>query len=146
MYIVCVTSDPVGDGEYACLKIDAKLATELLRYRAIFQEVKAKDAGLHCLEYWDSAPDFGSALAYLKGDSQVLYDSQWVEVHMHVLVDEASTTAESLRVKDDGVLWTVYHKHEDWPAPFETKTLTWECLQAIADGRHPFPIDGENEI
>jgi hypothetical protein len=141
--LVCQTSSSIGVYDYAALVISPATARAFIdKYRPAWHAIEKIDPSLYCLEFFDGRVTWG-AMSRDVAVAALSDGEDWIEVETPgdvdtVVLEEGSVAAECMMVTKDGILWSASPKHSD--GYFETKEISWEELEAIAGGKHPFDV------
>lgn len=135
--VCCTVSAPeFGGYDYATLELTPKRARRLLGLRAVVALAKTVSDQFYAAEFWDYSVTYGKNANHDDDKLTDLDSGEWGPMAADSRIRRGRTSAETVQVTDAGVLWTAYPKHGD--GQFETVTLTWALLEAVARGEWPF--------
>lgn len=129
-----------GMAEYAFIDITPELVALIMRRKALWDEVQAKDDLLNALEFFDYTPEFWDSLDGLTEQQDgFIADNGWTYADDSNASPEGAvgvgekcrTDLDRIVINDSGVYWSAVVKHTD--VIVETQWLEWSDLKAIVE-------------
>lgn len=139
-HLVCRTTDTDGYGyAFAHLAMTPALADHLLEMRPVYQDVRRREDGLLCVEFFHDEVTYGGNFAGFTGFLSDWGDEWYAAPEEPVLQGSAGgrtrSAAETFKVYVTGVAWAVYATRA---RSFRTPEISWEGLERLAAGECPF--------
>jgi hypothetical protein len=138
--LITTTSADADAWGVAELRIDAPLARRLLDFRAHYAAVKKFDERLYALEFFDGSVRYGDRFENIHEDLEAGFWTDGGARPGLAKRRKARTAAETMKITDQGILWSASDKHAG--GEFETPELAWTDIEALAREENPFVDDG----
>jgi hypothetical protein len=126
----CTGNEPVGDYSFAVITIPDSYHDWLLARMAVSKKLKAEEPEMYAVEYFDHQVEYYRCLDPLApeeepeaGDFVRVFDNFEPEI------SPLRTTAATVCVTDDSIVWKGHPKHGG--GEFETATMTEEFLRSL---------------
>lgn len=134
--IGCRTSDGRDDGpNHFMMGFPREFAALLMKYLDAYLAAKrAVGTSVHCVEIFYSAGEWGN-VAGLEVDRRT---QDWVALPWDTEIEQPeSVEFETVKVMEDGVVFSASWKNDDSGVYFETPVLPWRVIRDVAQSGEP---------
>lgn len=135
--VACRTTDTRDDGpSHFMMGFSQEFAALLMKYAEAHQAAQlAAETSVYCVEIFHGAGEWGHIIG-MEDDED--YTNTWVSVPWNIKIAQPeSVEFETLKVLDDGVVFSAAWKNDDSGTYFETPVLPWKVILAVAETGKP---------
>lgn len=128
--LVSRTNDPRDDGpKHAVLHVPQSFALYLANLHDAIKAMMRRVDGVYCIEIWNGACDWGTVKGYDRPGEMEWQATVPEKIAFEI---EAGTELNTVKVMDDGVLFSAQYKNDDSGVYFESPTLSWTDIERMA--------------
>lgn len=128
--LVAHANDPRDDGpRHVALEVTQAFALYLANLHDAYKELARKVDGLFCFEVWNGTPNWGRIRGFEPEETGKWYVSGNGDA---AFVEEESVELETVKVMDDGVMFSAALKNDESGVYSESPILSWTDVERMA--------------